>query len=161
MNADRRMIRHSMQGVFVFVLLGFFAVLSTLLVMLGAQLYHNTADRAARNGQERVLGAYVRSMVRAQDAAQAVSVEEHDGIRALALREWFDGEEYVTWLYCYRGSLCEQFTGAEDGFWPEEGTAICEASRFEPSLDGSLLTVEMTGGGDLSSTVRIALRCGQ
>ena len=39
-------MQHSMQGVFVFVLLGLFAVMSTLMVLLGAQMYRGTVDRA-------------------------------------------------------------------------------------------------------------------
>ena len=49
-----------MQGVFVFVLLGLFAVMSTLMVLLGAQMYRNTVDKTTENNEGRVLTAYVR-----------------------------------------------------------------------------------------------------
>ena len=70
--------RHSMQGVFVFVLLGLFAVMSTLMVLLGAQMYRGTVDRSADNNRDRVLAAYVRSMLRSGDARGAVTAQTYD-----------------------------------------------------------------------------------
>ncbi|MBQ8963705.1 MAG: DUF4860 domain-containing protein [Clostridia bacterium] len=159
MNGKRRSVQHSMQGVFVFVLLGLFAVMSTLMVLLGAQMYRGTVERATLNNEDRVLGAYVRSMVRAQDAAQAVGVEAHGGVKALALRETLGEDGYVTWLYCYDGQLYEQFTGDDGDFSPLSGTAICPALGFEPRLEGGLLTVDMINAKGEPETVRVALRC--
>ena len=113
MSGKRRNIQHSMQGVFVFVLLGLFAVMSTLMVLLGAQMYRNTVDRATANNEDRVLGAYVRSMVRAEDAADAVSTEQIDGVKTLALRETLDGSDFVTWLYCWEDQMYEQLSEQE------------------------------------------------
>ena len=149
-----------MQGVFVFVLLGLFAVMSTLMVLLGAQMYRNTVEATARNNEDRVLGAYVRSMIRAGDVARAVSIEEYDGVTALAMRDTLGDGDFVTWLYCYEDSLYEQFTSQKD-FRPQAGTAICEARRFEPALEDGLLTVVMEDGKGRPCTVRVALRCAQ
>ena len=80
MSGKRKNVQHSMQGVFVFVLLGLFAVMSTLMVLLGAQMYRNTVDHATENNEGRVLGAYVRSMIRAEDAEGSVVVEDYDGV---------------------------------------------------------------------------------
>ena len=159
MSGKRNSVQHGMQGVFVFVLLGLFAVMSTLMVLLGAQMYRNTVDTTTANNEDRVLGAYVRSMIRAEDAANAMEVGEYGGVKALAMREDLDGEVYVTWLYCYEGQLYEWFTSDDGDFRPESGTAICPAQRFEPSLEGSLLTVDMTNAKGERETVRVALRC--
>ena len=69
MSGNHKTVQHSMQGVFVFVLLGLFAVMSTLMVLLGAQMYRNTVDHAEANNEGRLLGAYVRSMIRMGVAA--------------------------------------------------------------------------------------------
>ena len=161
MNGKRRSVQHGMQGVFVFVLLGLFAVMSTLMVLLGAQMYRNTVDRATANNEDRVLGAYVRSMVRAEDAADAVSTEQIDGVKTLALRETLDGSDFVTWLYCWEDQMYEQFTEAGEDFRPMSGTAICPAQAFEPSLEGNLLIIDMTDGKGVRDTVKVALRCAQ
>ena len=87
MSGRRKTVQHSMQGVFVFVLLGLFAVMSTLMVLLGAQMYRNTVDRSTANNEDRVLSAYVRSMIRAEDTHDAMIVGEYDGVKTLAMRE--------------------------------------------------------------------------
>ena len=161
MSGKRKTVQHSMQGVFVFVLLGLFAVMSTLMVLLGAQMYRNTVDRSTANNEDRVLSAYVRSMIRAEDTSDAMEIGEYDGVKTLAMREDLDGEPYVTWLYCYDGQIYEYFTSDDGTFNPESGTAICPAQRFEPSLDNGLLTVNMINAKGVPETVRVALRCAQ
>ena len=161
MSGKRKNVQHGMQGVFVYVLLGLFAVMSTLMVLLGAQMYRNTVDRAAMNNEDRVLGAYVRSMVRAEDAAESVKIESYDGVTTLALHEKYGDDEYVTWLYQYDGQLYEQFTGWGHDFAPASGTAICPATGFEPEIDGGLLTVRMADDTGEPCVVQVALRCAQ
>ena len=116
-------------------------------------------DRSTANNEDRVLGAYVRSMIRAEDTRGAMVVGEYDGVKTLAMREDLDGEVYVTWLYCYEGQLYEWFTSDDGYFNPTSGTAICPAQRFEPSLENGLLTVDMINGKGEPETVRVALRC--
>lgn len=161
MSGKRRTVQHSMQGVFVFVLLGLFAVMSTLMVLLGAQMYRNTVDNSTANNEGRVLSAYVRSMIRAEDTSDAIEIGEYDGVKTLAMREDLDGETYVTWLYCYDGHMYEWFTSDDGRFSPESGTAICQAQRFEPRLEDGLLTADMINAKGESETVRVALRCAQ
>ncbi len=161
MSGNRKTVQHSMQGVFVFVLLGLFAVMSTLMVLLGAQMYRNTVDRSTANNEDRVLGAYVRSMVRAEDTRGAMEIGEYDGVKTLAMREDLDGETYVTWMYCYDGNMYEWFTSDDGTFSPQSGTAICPARSFDPSLENGLLTVDMINGKGEPETVRVALRCAQ
>lgn len=161
MSAKRNGVQHSMQGVFVFVLLGLFAVMSTLMVLLGAQMYRNTVEHATGNNEGRVLTAYVRSMVRAQDTADSVRVEDYDGMKALAMTSELEGQVFTTWLYCYEGELYELFTSGTDPLSPEKGTAICAARGFEPALEGHLLTMNLTDADGEAATVRVALRCDQ
>lgn len=158
MSARQKSVSHGMQGVFVFVLLGAFAVMSTLMVLLGAQMYHRTVNHAGQNNGERVLSAYVRSMVRAYDRADAVSIEEYDGVTALAMRERWDDETYVMRLYLYGGSLCEQYTEDDYAFDPALGERVCGAGSFAPALENGVLTVKMTDAEGRPCSVRVALR---
>lgn len=150
--------QHGMQGAFIFMLLGLFALMSTLMVLLGAQMYRATVDRSQYNNENRVMGAYVRSMIRSMDDGM-ISVEAPGGIAALALREVWEGDEYVTWLYQYEGRLYEQFTGADEEFNPARGTVICPANSLSAEIADGLLTVHLTGGDDAPCTVQVALRC--
>ena len=161
MSGKQKTVQHGMQGVFVFVLLGLFAVMSTLMVLLGAQMYRNTVDHTDRNNEDRVLDAYVRSMIRAGDVAGSVKIENHDGIKALAMYDDEDGDEYVTWLYCYDDHLYEQYTSRNDDFVAASGTAICPAKAFAPRLDGELLTVQLMDETGELSAVQVALHGAQ
>lgn len=159
--STRGNVQHSMQGVFVFVLLGLFALMSTLMVLLGAQMYRGTVDKTTENNESRVLNAYVRSMVRAQDTRGNVRVEKNGDADCLALYEDIDGEMYVTWIYLYDGQLYEQFTDAGYEFNPASGSPICPANSFSPAIEGRLLTVQMTNDKDEPCLVQVALRCAE
>ena len=161
MSKQRSAEQHGMQGVFVFVLLGLFALMSTLMVLLGAQMYRSTVAHAQANNAKRVLSAYLRSMVRAQDGAQTVELQEYDGVMALALYEDIGSDRYVTWIYQYDGYLREQFTSDGYDFDPEDGTPITPAHSFDPELGDGLLTVRATNERDEASVVQVALRCPQ
>lgn len=103
---------HSISGAFVFMLLGVFAVFSMLLVVLGAQAYRTTVDGAAAHTQKRIVTAFVRNAVRAQDERGAITVEEHDGLPVLALSSELDGERYVpVYLQLWRQSLRTVYLG--------------------------------------------------
>ena len=148
---------HSISGVFVFLLLGIFAVFSTVMVVLGAKAYKSTADRAADHNASRISNAYIRSMVRSDDSSNSLRVDEIDGITSVTLVYDYDGEEYLTRIYVYDGILREWFTYAEAEFEPEAGEAVCAADEMKASLSGHLLSVQMRHGDEWTN-VDIALR---
>ena len=155
----KRVMQHEMQGVFVFVLLGMFAVMSTLLVLLGAQMYRGTVDKSEADNASRILFSYVRSMVRAEDAVSAVSIDQKGDMKILAMRETLNGKPYVTRIYEYEGCLYELFTGADREFEPASGTPVCEAPVFEPVIENGLLTVHMEDVRGGACDVQVSLRC--
>ena len=157
MSNKRSAEQHSMQGVFVFVLLGLFALMSTLMVLLGAQMYRSTVNNAQTNNARRVVSAYLRSMVRAQDGYASVEIEDHDGTKTVSLYEDIGMDRYVTWIYAHDGKIWEQFTSAGYDFDPEDGTPIVEVGSFEPEVSDGLLTVRLTDGAGEPSVVRVAL----
>ena len=148
---------HAISGVFVFLLLGIFAVFSTVMVVLGAKAYKATADRAAEHNAGRIATAYVRSMVRADDDRDSLRVDDIDGLSAVTMHYNYDGEEYLTRIYVYGGMLREWFTYADAEFEPEYGEAVCAVDELKASLSGHLLSVQMRHG-DTWTNVDIALR---
>ncbi len=148
---------HAISGVFVFLLLGIFAVFSTVMVLLGAKAYKATAERAAEHNASRISNAYIRSMVRGDDCSSGVRLEEIDGLNIITLVNEYDGEEYLTRIYVYDGMLREWFTDAEADFEPEYGETVCAADEMKASLSGRLLRVQMRHGDEWSS-VNVALR---
>ena len=153
--------RHSVSGTFVFLLLGVFALFSMLLVLLGAQAYRSGVEQTTSNGQARVLQAFVRNAVRADDADGVIRVEEIDGIPVITFVSDMDGERYIKYIYCHEGELCELFTAEEYGFNPESGERICAAGSFRPVIKDGLMTIEMTCENGEPCTVSVALRGGR
>ena len=156
------------QNVFVLLLLSVFAILSTFLVTVGAQLYRNTVDSAEKNNNTRIMTAVVRSAIWAEDGGQVetetLQYDVEDGpsgeLTALSILHEYDGEIFVKRLYAYEGSLRESFTEKEMPFDPEYGEELCEIAGFEPAIDGKQLTVELETKDHQQSTVKMVLRAG-
>lgn len=159
MTGYRNEQRHVIAGAFVFLLLGVFAVLSTMLVLFGAQAYRATVDQTARHNGTRILQAFIRNAVRTDDATDSVAVEEIYGQPVLRIAEQFDGQTYFKYIYVYDGALRELFVSSEYAFEPGEGEEIWEAESFRAVLDGALLTVEITDVYGMPHSVTMALKC--
>ncbi|MBQ8080599.1 MAG: DUF4860 domain-containing protein [Clostridia bacterium] len=148
---------HAITGVFVFLLLGIFAVFSTVMVLLGARAYKGTVETAATHNDLRIAPAYIRSMVRGDDERGVISVKREAGLPMIELRNEFDGDAYLTRIYCFDGALREWFADAESEFLPEDGETVCAADEMEAELDRGLLTVRLMRDGQWS-VVNVALR---
>ena len=152
--------RHVISGAFVFLLLGLFAVFSTVLVLFGARAYNATVDRSSLHNERRVVDSFIRNAVRADAESGAVSVQDMDGVQAILLTSEEMGDRYTRYIYFYDGNLCDLYTSADNPFRPEDGEEICALNGLSASVDGGLLTVELTDSQEELHTVRIALVCG-
>lgn len=149
---------HMISGTFVFLLLGVFAVFSTLMVLLSAQFYRASVEQTRLHNERRVLCSYLMNVVRGNDAAGAVTTAQMAGIDVLALGMEEDGERYATYVYCYDGALRELYTGAEQPFEPGYGEVICRARRFTPVLRGDgLLELRAQDGEGGEHVLHVAL----
>ena len=156
------------QNVFVLLLLSLFAILSTFLVTIGAQMYRNTVDSAEKNNNMRIMTAVVRSAIWAEDGGDVAveTLEYKDGetvknITTLSvMMTAYDGTPFIKRLYAYGGYLLESTTLQEMEFNPEYGEQLCELNKFEPSIDGKVLNVDLATKDNEPSTVQMYLRAG-
>lgn len=154
----RRQQGHDITGAFVFMLLGIFAVMSTVLVLFGVRAYRSSIERSDLNNEERLLSFYLRSMMRNVDEENRIGVETIGGTDTLYYTESYDGEEYVTRIYSWDGMLREWFSERSRPFEPGEGEILFEADSFEAELDGGLLTAVIRGRpDDEAKTLNIAI----
>ena len=168
---------HTISGVFVFLLLGIFAVFSTLTVLLGASAYKSSGERSDANNTSRILASYARSRLRSCDEAGSVAIEDVPGvivtqdddgnetvgeageIRCLTLTVYADEEETVIdRIYVYGGKLMERMVDASEPFEPERGIAICDADAMDCRIEDGLVRLEIASG-DEKVNLEIALRC--
>lgn len=152
---------HAISGVFVFMLLGVFAVFGTILVLLCSQAYRSTVLRTAERNENRVLRSFLRHAVRAEDEAGAVTVREMDGRTVLCIADDTSDDAYVTYLYVHDGWLCEQYADSAMPFRAERGEEICAASDLRVTLDGHRLTASITDAAGRTSDIVIVLYSGE
>jgi len=182
------------QNVFVLLLLSLFAILSTFLVTVGAQLYRNTVDSAEKNNATRIVTTVVRSSIWAEDGGVGeIRIEKlpYEGkeYNVLTIIRKYGEEKDTTWarrIYTHNGYLQESYTEYYDhvdkselgdrefeadpedpdyvyainSFNPEYGEPLCELEKFDPALEGKLLTVNLETADHLTSTVRMYMRTG-
>lgn len=127
-------------SLFAFLLLGLFALSCVFLTVLGARAYRGSTAVSADHNTDRILSSYIRSMVRAMDEADVISTENIDGTQTLTLTETYDGEKYVTRLYCSGGKLREWFSAVAYPFESENGTPVCDAVDMKISMADDLIT---------------------
>lgn len=148
---------HAVSGLFVFLLLGVFGVLSVLMVLLSAQAYRGVVQRSEAHAEARILPAILRGALRGGDETGAVRVEQAGDSQILAVYSEYDGEWYVTRLYQAGGTLFSSFTGAENEFDPEDGEALCPALSFAPQILGNSLICQWTDSQGIPRETRVAL----
>lgn len=159
MNKELRLKSHVISQAFVFLLLGVFAVFSTLMVLLGARLYREIVDQTEMHNTRRVLYSYVNNAVRGNNAADIIRTENIDGVETLVF-DWFvDDEHYETKVYCHEGTLRELFSEGGQTFAPDYGEIICRAEAFRPELDGSMLKLYIEDAEGRVRTLHMALTC--
>ncbi len=134
----------------VFVLCALFTVLT------GGKVYENISSRMADNYTGSVALQYIANKVRQSDQAGGLSVREIDGTSVLEMRQVLDGDEYLSWIYYYDGSIRELFTSADSGLGLSDGIGIMECEGLSFSQEGRLLRVETAGegGGRLMLAIR-------
>lgn len=158
MNENRN---HSIAGLFVYLLLGLFAVMSLALVLLGIKTYAAAAEKTRTHNTERILTNYVRTVLRSADGESEIYTEECGGVTVLTVRYGEDEDAYYTRIYAHEGYLCEQFTAADIDFEPENGERLCACAAFTPKIEGSLVTLTFTQDPGTEQTVYVALKTGR
>ena len=169
---------HTISGVFVFFLLGVFAVSATLMVLLGAQAYKSGADRGEMHSAQRIASSYLRGKLREADSRNMLQLEDLDGARFLKINN--TEEETVTLLFVQDGMLYEWYTFQDlfdetelepgtgvplpvpsDSESEEEdtrrGETVCPLDEMCLSLKGQMLTVNLRHGQEWTA-VDFALR---
>ena len=149
---------HAMSGVFVFLLLGTFAVMGVLLILLGAQAYNSVVNSAQRCANERILRSYPLNKVRMNDNAEALSVRQIEGVDVLTIEQDYDGDIYETYVYCYDGYLRELFMAQEEEFYLEDGEGLVEAEYFRPKIENGMMSFEIGTANGENYQAKLALR---
>ena len=117
-----------------------FAVSVVLVLLTGAKIYRELNIRSNDGFEKRTAARYITTRIH---QASNISLEEFDGIEALALRETMQGEDYVTWVYYYDGYIRELMSVEGAKAAPEYGEKILKAEELSFSWEDGLLRVRI------------------
>ena len=137
---------HAISGVFVFLLLGIFAIFSTIMVVMGAKAYRGMVEKADVHNSIRVASSYIRTMLRSNDETGVLRGEDVNGIQTITMENDY-GDIYVTRIYLYDGKLREWFALAEIPFEPANGETVCSLDTMQAELKDGLLHVVVSEHG--------------
>jgi len=125
-----------------------FAMLVFSVIMLGALAYRNIAGATREGEDERGCLSYIWTVVKNNDNAESVYVDDFNGVPALYIEEELNDTVYQTVIYHHEGWIYELFAMDAYGFTPDSGSRIIKVDslRFERLDDGNIIV----SSGDLS-----------
>ncbi len=160
-NSKTAATSHMVGGLFTFALFGLFVVLSLLIVVIGVDGYKSVVDTGDRTNELRTTLGYVVGKLRSEAAADGVSLEEREGVKALVLTQINDENELMeTIIYFQDGMLLESYINVDMmDFDPEFGDLLTGIASFsiQETEDGLISLTAATKDG-YSQTVRVAPR---
>lgn len=146
------------EGLLVLVLFGIFAICILAVLLTGAGAYKRLVERQQGAYANRTVPQYIATKVRQADVQGTVRIGDFGGVESLELSETLGGEEYITRIYCYDGTLRELFSAASGNFTPEDGESILEAEQVDFSLENGCLRVLVTTIKGEKTELILALR---
>ena len=139
--------RTDMRGIFIFALLAAFAMLSLIVVIIGARSYRGINVTAEQAFLSRTGMSYLVGKVRGADAAGQIEIRKEGDLSVLALGQELEGKRYLTYIYCDGTQVREYFSRADVAFSADYGGKIFEASGLTFSLDQGLLQISIVDAG--------------
>ena len=151
--------RHAISSLFAMALFALFAFLMLLTVVICAQGYKRTVERAESTATLRTVLGYVESKVRSDVAADGVRVEEIDGEQVLFLTLEYSSGKLDTAIYDHEGMLMEQFYNTEEmRFKKEAGQNLIALESFDVKVEDGVLKVHVRDENENEASLRIDLK---
>ncbi len=144
---------------FILSVLSIFAILSLLLVMIGANAYKKIVKDTDENNKIRASLTYVANKVRQNDELGAIAVQKIDEINALTIDTVYSDKPYRTYIYFYDDGIYESFLNKETQFKPDQGTKMVSTENFVIYKDGNSLSLKSSIVGSIPLELKLLLRC--
>ena len=122
---------HSINVLFMLVLFTIFAIMSVMLIIIGANVYSKIVDSQEENGNARNILSYVTNKVRTNTGEKGIVIDEKDGIPVLVI----ENETQKTLIFYTEGKLKEATISSGDDYNLHFGDVICELDDFSFELD--------------------------
>jgi len=136
--------KNSIASLFSVVLFAIFALCIVAVLLMGMNTYQKLNQRDQAAFSQRTCAHYLTTKIRQSADPAAISITQLGEGSALILPESYEGEDYLTYIYCSGGWLREYFTAEESAEDPELGEKVLPAASLNIALEGQLLSVEVT-----------------
>lgn len=138
--------------VMVMLLYFLFAITAFILILVGIKEYKHTTEVMNDNYEVRTATSYLTEKIRQHDTGYSIStvtIDEENGIEAIALTEVIDSGTYTTYIYYYDGYLRELFVSRDAVYTAESGQPIVEIGNLsinDSTTNSVSLTLTSTKG---------------
>lgn len=156
---------------FVLALFGVFTLSALMLVTIGAEVYRHTVDDMSNNYEVRTSIAYITEKIRQNDCLlssgdssnHGISISTLAGEPALRMVQNINGEDYLTYLYLYEGSLKELYIREGTNLGGDilsAGQDIMPLSAFHmEQVTDKLLSIELVSPTGKKHCIYTSLHC--
>jgi hypothetical protein len=149
--------RGNIRGVFVFTLLAAFALLSLVVVVIGAKTYRTIYETADKAHSYRTGMSYLIGKARGADEAGMLTLQYDNGLDVLVLGSTYDSQRYNTYIYCDNGAIKEYFAADAQAFDASYGEEILKAQELHFALESQMLTISLTDAAGNTYVSKVAL----
>lgn len=126
----RKTHRHTIDNIFVLVLLTLFCAVALLVVFIGAKEYHSIANAMSDNYKTRTVTSYIQQKLNQNDIEKCISITSVGDCPAISIRKNVNDSDYHTCIYCYDGYLWEITCQSYLAVNPGDGLKVIEAQGF-------------------------------
>lgn len=151
---------HVTDLLFTLALFCVFAASALLVVLMGANVYKQTAAGMAQNYNTRTSISYLAEKIRQNDVANGIKIESIDGKDALVLEQTVGKSTYQTWIYSSDGMLREVIVAAGTKVEAADGQPIMEIENLQVEQDiPGMISLTATDLDGKVAVLKMALRC--
>lgn len=142
----KRAPEHHVDRVFILILLTMFAIISFLVISIGAKQYQTIADHMSENYEVRTVNAYLMEKLNQSDisgSVEIITLENNND--AICLSQTVNETLFNTYIYTYKDYLYEITVTADSDFDFSAGQKVIETAGLSASvLPGNLLAITTT-----------------
>lgn len=122
---------HVVDIVFTLSLFCVFAASALFVVLIGSNVYRSTAKQMAENNSSHTALSYISEKIRQADGTGDISITSLSGTDALALKDQYEGQDYITYIYEDQNELKELFAKADSAVSASSGQSITDITSLD------------------------------
>lgn len=137
--------KHMVDKMFLVILFATFAICAFALIMVGANVYSQTASDMNKNYNKRIDISYVTEKIKQWDESDSIFIGKFHNKTALIHKEKVNGMQYLTYIYQEKGALRELMVRKGLDTKRMQGEKIVSANGFEIKEEDQLYDIKIIG----------------